>query len=836
MKNKIVITAILIILVFAVFCGSTNAATIFTDDFEDYDVGLLGGQGGWVIPSYHLYKPQVQSSYVKQGGKAIKVYGEYLFSYGAEKTGTPTNDGMITIYVEKFIGGTSTPDSIIELKEGNTVVVSMRSAGSFFRYFDGGLGGYVNIYPPFFSYKTWYAVQIQWRSSDHKIRYNINGIQWTDWKKGMNEWTTGLDTVALKAQDGWIYYDAIQENLIPDRNPVLIVPGLLGTEMKKGEELLWLNPAMVNPFNDDSFMDPLQFSDSLLPIDAGVDETDVIGSKTLGPITFDYTEGLINEFAGQGYVEGESLFTFPYDWRYGVSGVYEDGRTNADLLAEKINEILQQTGAEEVDIVAHSLGGLIVKKYAMDNPSDNHIGKSVFVGVPNTGAPKAVKVLLQGDNFGVLGLSDQEMKKIAENLPSGYDLLPSQEYYNTLGESFIQVIDRTSLFGTEIRDLNYEESESFLTDDHSLNSTALQNSESLHVQAFDDFDLRTADIDLYSINGCKAGTLGKVREVRIKDIFGNIKITYEKPEQVPGDGTVPFESATNLPIDQQNKYYALSADHGKMPSQNGIRQQIVNIITGSELDTGSDLFGNELISQDLGQCELNGKAIEVFSPIDIFVTDQFGNTLGLSEDGSIINEIPNADFEVWGEHKFIYLPSDSQQDYAVSLQGTDTGTYTIKTNIIQNTEITQTEVFSNLPVTPELLGQVNLSAEQTTLSLDTDGDGSTDQIVEPSAVLDSQESEDLTPPETQVILTGKEKKDGSYGNDVLVELQAADNLSGVLKTWYSLDGVDFSEYTEPFILEKKDIYELYYYSTDRAGNNEEVDILDILAGIKQKQL
>ena len=42
---------------------------------------------------------------------------------------------------------------------------------------------------------------------------------------------------------------------------------------------------------------------------------------------------------------------------------------------------------------------------------------------------------------------------------------------------------------------------------------------------------------------------------------------------------------------------------------------------------------------------LDGKAISVFSPIDIFVTDQDSNHLGIVSDGSIVNEIPNAAFE-----------------------------------------------------------------------------------------------------------------------------------------------------------------------------------------------
>ena len=176
----------------------------------------------------------------------------------------------------------------------------------------------------------------------------------------------------------------------------------------------------------------------------------------------------------------------------------------------------------------------------------------------------------------------------------------------------------------------------------------------MHTASFDNFDLRTAGVDLYAINGCKAATMANFLEVSYKDILGNQHTDYDNVELKAGDNTVPLDSATNLPINSQNKYYALVSDHGKMPSQDGIRQKIVNLISGSNLSVG-----NNLITQDISQCNLDGKAISVFSPINIFVTDQNGNRLGLADDGSIINEIPNADFEIMGDHKFLYLPQDS---------------------------------------------------------------------------------------------------------------------------------------------------------------------------------
>jgi len=537
---------------------------------------------------------------------------------------------------------------------------------------------------------------------------------------------------------------ALPVKITPVKTPVLIVPGILGTDITKGSEKLWLD--LGHNFTDvgDQFMDPLQLNADLTPSDTGLTLGGVVSRETvdvgLGKLSiFDYTDGLIKEFKDQGYVEGTDLFTFPYDWRYGVSGVFSNGQTNVDLLRQKIADIAAQTGSSKVDVVAHSTGGLLVKKGVADHPSDHHIGKAVFVGVPNAGAPKAAKVLLSGDSFGVPWLADSEMQKIAKNLPVAYDLLPSLQYVTTKG-SYVKIVDQ-GLWGSSSRDLDFGQTTDFLLTDHQLNTLTSNGSQALHTASFDNFDMRTAGVDLYSINGCKSGTIGNIIERRQKDIFGNLLVSYDQPQQTSGDGTVPLESATNLPIDAGHVYYALKADHGKMPSQNGIRQKIVNLLSGSQLSVGSGLM-----TQDISQCKLHGKAISIYSPVAIQVTDALGNRAGVAADGSVENSIPGANFEIMGEHKFVYLPDDEGQTYTIALKGSGDGTFTLQNQNIANDQVTQTEVFTDLSVTTALLGQVQMSSASTTLSLDDNGDGIIDQIVQPTAVV----YPDTMPPEAIV--------------------------------------------------------------------------------------
>ncbi len=530
---------------------------------------------------------------------------------------------------------------------------------------------------------------------------------------------------------------------IPQKTPVLIVPGVLGTEISKPNtdgslEKLWLN--LENNLTDfyDTFMDPLQFNDDLTPTYNGLVLGDVLRDMIFDIkidtfVAYDYSGSLIKEFQNQGYTENSDLFLFPYDWRYGVS---ED---TVNQLKQKITDIMNETGSDKVDVIAHSTGGLLVKKYVMENPDSNNIDKAIFIGVPNTGAPNAIKTLLVGGNFGNRLLADSEMQKLARNLPVVYDLAPSEEYYKNKG-SFVKILNK-NLFSSTSTDLSFDDMTNFLTIDHNFNALAWHNAQNLHTQDFDNYDMRNAGVDLYAIDGCKTGTVTKILENHsdnpLLDLFTP---TYSVQTESTGDGTVPLESATNLPINENNKYYALKADHGTMLSQDGIRQQIVNILSGTSTSISPDL-----ITQDISKCNLNGRAISVYSPLSIDITDSSGNHAGLNPDGvSIENNIPNADYEILGEHKFVYLPTDNNQIYTIKISGTGDGIFTLTDTTIKDGTTTGMQVFGQIPVTNILKGNVNIGST-TTLTLDTNGDGVVEKTLQPNLMLGANDALNFYP-------------------------------------------------------------------------------------------
>jgi hypothetical protein len=80
---------------------------------------------------------------------------------------------------------------------------------------------------------------------------------------------------------------------------------------------------------------------------------------------------------------------------------------------------------------------------------------------------------------------------------------------------------------------------------------------------------------------------------------------------------------------------------------------------------------------------------------------------------------------------------------------------------------------------------------------------------------------DMTAPVTTAVLDPAPNAKGVNTSPVTVTLNATDALSGVSKTYYRLGATgDYSEYAGPFSIATEGTTEVFYYSTDKAGNVE----------------
>lgn len=608
------------------------------------------------------------------------------------------------------------------------------------------------------------------------------------------------------------------ENTNPEnlKIPVLIVPGIMGTEIFKGSEKLWPDVTrMLNPFHSDNFMDPLAYKRNFEPLDTSLNIAQVLRKEPF----FDYSDGLIQQLVSKGYKEGEDLFTFPYDWRKDL------GLTASENLTGQIDYILNQTSAGKVtgkvNIIAHSQGGLVTKKLLMDVPAyDAKINKLIFVGVPNLGAPKAAKVLLYGDNmdisFASMGLNPDEVKKISQNMPSVYQLLPGREYFKYVNGYLGKVTDLgTNVPVAHVETLNYNDSLQYLKD-QGMNPALVDISNSFHNSAFDNFDFSSSTIQAYNIIGCQQPTLGKI----LMRPGGHFQIF-----PTAGDGTVPIFSADNIP--GSSTYYALDSSHASMLSHDGIRDQIINILEGNTANATAD------ITNTISQCRFNGTAVSVHSPVEMHIYDELGRHVGPLSDGSIEVAIKGANYDTIEEQKFAFIPQG--HTYTVKLIAIGNGSFDFYSSKILDGTISKSAYYSKIPISASSKVNIDLNDNNDqTIKLDSDGDMVIDAIISPSSIINKNQFDDFISPITAVRLKGAQGEDGFFRGEVGVNLEAGDVIiegregetSGVLKTYYSIDGKPFQTYSSstPIWIEHEGQHTITYYSIDRAGNSESQQI------------
>lgn len=233
-----------------------------------------------------------------------------------------------------------------------------------------------------------------------------------------------------------------------DRNPVIIIPGITGSELvnSKTDETVWLSIARskVDDIRLPVTADPLKSRDDLV---AG----DILRSVKIGilPRT-DVYQGLIDALVQQGYHEETwkapgadaakaSVFVFPYDWRL-------DNVQNAKLLVDRVESVKKKLKKPDLkfDIVAHSMGGLIARYAAMygnaDLPpagrkavptwaGDKLFGKIVLLGTPNEGSPLTLESFINGETFGPFAINLPFVRNISRfdvfTMPAAYELLPA---------------------------------------------------------------------------------------------------------------------------------------------------------------------------------------------------------------------------------------------------------------------------------------------------------------------------------------------------------------------------------------------------------------------------
>jgi pimeloyl-ACP methyl ester carboxylesterase len=402
-------------------------------------------------------------------------------------------------------------------------------------------------------------------------------------------------------------------------DPVVIIPGILGSWEKNGE---WV----------------------------------------LDPVLQTY-DNLINTLLANGYVEGKTLFTFPYDWK-------NSNITTAFLLKQKIEEIKQVCACEWVDIISHSMGGLVALQYIVRDDYARDVDQLVMIATPLMGAPKAYKTW----EGGVIDFGNKLRNAIMSVI-----------FYNEARENgYGNIFDY-------IRGWPAVSIQELLPVNHNYLSTATTTLEYPNGYPGNLF-LETLHTDLITtlLNGVEP-LLIRADNLTDSTINGFVVEPSDDPDKWehgkpvsevlgPGDGTVPSWSTEEF-IGSSVVFAGM--DHSVVASSSvswifsELNERPVETIVGEKPDVnGSFLF------------------FQLFSPVDMQIVAPDGKRFGKDfVSNTEIAEIPNAFYSGFeGENEYAIILNPLPGEYEVNTIGTEEGEYTIAVDYSNLATTTRAEV------------------------------------------------------------------------------------------------------------------------------------------------
>lgn len=223
-----------------------------------------------------------------------------------------------------------------------------------------------------------------------------------------------------------------------EQPPVIVVPGLFGSKLRDrgtGEEV-WPGSAFNIVFSNYESIGLEIDPDTLLLKPSSLEAYAI----TEGALGRDFYGEIIKTLSRYGgYTRGEPgvpvktkgprYYLFPYDWR-------QDNVQTASQLDRLIEQIRRDYNdpALKVDIIAHSMGGLVVRYYLRYGTADvlggndfptNHQGaqrvrRFIMLGTPNLGSVSSLHSLLKGYQVGLGSIPTE----VLATMPSVYQLFP----------------------------------------------------------------------------------------------------------------------------------------------------------------------------------------------------------------------------------------------------------------------------------------------------------------------------------------------------------------------------------------------------------------------------
>jgi len=504
----------------------------------------------------------------------------------------------------------------------------------------------------------------------------------------------------------------------------------------------------------DPWIGKLKARDPVLLIPGLMGSWNISGRWELDPIFHTYDD-LWTALKMAGYEEGKTLFAFPYQWRFA------NGYT-AMLLKEKINEIKAVCGCQKVDLVAHSMGGLVARAYVQGREYDNDVDQLIFSATPHKGAPKAY-LTWEGGELGI-DLKDEIMERIfaLEAEANGYSSL----YEYVRGLPMQSIHDLLPVYDY-LRDHNSARLREY-PDSYPVNNFLFLLNQPEQLERLQGIRMINMVAD--------SGENSTLNSIRVVDFYSNDgKWEHGCPENywLPlsdhgleygfGDGTVPLTSNADF---FSSKIVKISSDHA-------------GIITESQKAIIQELTGNEPDKEIRSNIAEKFLLIRIFSPADFSITSPEGRKIGMDDDGAQVNQISGAFYYNEG-YEFAIIPEPQGGKYIIGLTGTDKGKYKLSVSLFNGDGIKESEHEGQI---------AEYGKQDFSLIIDETAED-TGKIIPIDSI----------PPAIEIFSpeSGKEYGDSQT---IKIDFAASDDFSGIEKIETTLDGqkIDSNE-IDPWLL------------------------------------
>jgi pimeloyl-ACP methyl ester carboxylesterase len=517
---------------------------------------------------------------------------------------------------------------------------------------------------------------------------------------------------------------------------------------------------------------------------------------------FDFAENIyksflndLDEWKNDEHVIDDYVI-LPYDWRLAFGDILSGGKnvdgklyydsfyaTDTPFILSSLMTLAKASHTGKITIVAHSMGGLVIKKLLADiedNPEHPYrdllgrIDTVVLVAVPQLGTPKAIASFLHGAgqelDVPLLGYPNfataETLREVAHDMPGPYSLFPSPKYFTQVSE--INETDEekrkpTVITREGVNAETYDAMRDYFSTDYGTStgdltvplqprSDFLDDARELHLRV-DDWSVPDMDADgkpdfsVVQVAGWGvADTIKGIKYVKRQrkvdcpqgsDSSTPEALCYEEyvnPEPeftYDGDGTVVVPSAIALKgaetwfvnileYNDRNK----DRNHAsifEIPSIRGVVHSVFQKqkISGDYLATSTDVF----------QAPKKYIHLSLHSPVDLRLLNDDGLFISTATTSS--TTIPNAYYFTLAESKYLGAPFD--KPYTVELSGTGEGVFTLVFTEERDGVEYVSKTFLNIPVSTTTHATFTLQSvkDLNEIRLDTNGDGDPDTFVYP---------------------------------------------------------------------------------------------------------